>query len=120
MLTTKRTKKITVRFSVAEYDKYLFLFQRVQSSYTQSQFIRDCVFNSVPPEVIIKKASAFKPTACDKERVRQIAGLTNNINQIARNLNRIIKSSNQSTILVYLKKLDTIYNYCNLALYEET
>lgn len=119
MQTNKRTKKITIRFSEDEYNKYLVLFKRVQSSYTQSQFIRDCVFSTVPPELIVKKASLYKPTTCDKERIRQIAGLTNNINQIAKNLNIMIKSSNQLTILTYLKKLDTICTYCELALYEK-
>jgi hypothetical protein len=115
----KRTKRVTIRFSEDEYIKYLSIFENVKSNYTQSQFIRDCIFSTVPPKLIIEKASLFKPTACDKERIRQIAGLTSNINQIARNLNIMIKSSNQSKLLTYLKKIDIIYEYCESAMYEK-
>lgn len=116
----KRIKKITIRFSEDEYIKYLSMFERIKSEYTQSEFIRNCIFKTVPPKLIVQKASVFKPTACEKERVRQIAGLTNNINQIARNLNILMKSTNQTKLLSYLKKLDTIYTYCEVAMYEKT
>ena len=114
----KRTRKVTVRFSEHEYARYLSVFERIKNEYTQSQFIRDCIFSTVPPELIVKKATIFKPTACDKERIRQISGLTSNMNQISKNLNMLMKSSNKTKLLFYLKKLDEIHNYCELAMYE--
>jgi len=114
----KRIKRVTIRFSEDEYSKYLSIFEKIKSDYTQSQFIRDCVFSKVPPELIVQKAIIFKPTACDKERVRQIAGITSNINQIARNLNIMMRSNNQSKLITCLKKLDTIYDYCEAVMYE--
>lgn len=119
ILTTKnRTRKITVRFSRDEYSKYLSLFENTKNDYSQSEFIRDCIFHTVPPQLMVKKSSSLKPTLCDKERVRQIAGLTNNINQIAKNLNILMKSSSQAKFLSYLHKLDTISTYCEDAFYE--
>ena len=119
MKAEKRTKRVTIRFSEDEYIKYLSIFENVKSNYTQSQFIRDCVFSTVPPELVVKKAALYKPRACHKERVKQIAQLANNINQIARSLNIMMKSSNQSKLLTYLKKLDNIYLYCESAMYEK-
>lgn len=120
MRRDKRIKKVTVRFTEDEYEKYLSLFSRIKSDHTQSEFIRNCIFGTVPPKLVTKKTNAYKPTVCDKERVRQIAGLTSNINQIAKNLNILMKSSNESKLLSYLKKIDTIYNYCAAAMYEKT
>lgn len=119
MKAEKRTKRVTIRFSEDEYNKYLSLFEKLKSDYTQSEFIRNCIFNTVPPKLIVKKAHIDKLTACHKERVRQIAKLSNNINQIARNLNIMIKSSNKLKLIAYLKKLDIIYKYCESAMYEK-
>jgi len=116
----KRIKKVTVRFTEDEYEKYLSLFKRIKSDYTQSEFIRNCIFDTVPPKLIAKQTNVYKPTACHKERVRQIAGLSNNINQIAKNLNILMKSGSQSNLLAHLKKLDTIYTYCEAAMFEKT
>lgn len=101
-----------------EYSKYLSLFKNIKNDYSQSEFIRDCIFHTVPPQLVVKKSSSLKPTLCDKERVRQISGLTNNINQIAKNINIHMKSSSQAKFLSYLHKLDTISTYCEAALYE--
>lgn len=118
MTTKKRTKKITVRFSEEEFQQYLAQFENTKKDYSQSEFIRDCIFHAVPPQLVVKKSSFLKPTMCDKERVRQIAGLTRNINQIAKNLNILMKSSSPAKFLLYLHKLDTISIYCEAALYE--
>ena len=57
----KRIKRVTIRFSEDEYSKYLSIFEKIKSDYTQSQFIRDCVFSKVPPELIVQKAIIFNP-----------------------------------------------------------
>lgn len=119
MKLDKRVKRVTIRFSKEEYTKYLSMFEKVNSSYTQSEFIRDCIFSTVPLDFLAKKSTHIKPSECDKERIRQIAGLTSNINQIARSLNILMKSTNQSTLLSYLQKLDNIYTYCEAAMYEK-
>lgn len=120
MKAEKRIKRVTVRFSEDEYNNYLSMFKMIRSDYKQSEFIRDCIFNSVPPKLIVKKSSTFKPTQCDKDRLRQLVGLASNINQTARNLNILMKSSNKTKLLSYLQKLDEIYLYCESAMYEKT
>jgi len=113
----KLNKKVTIRLSEDDYMKYLSMFEKTKTkdNYSQSQFIRDCIFNNVPPTITKFK----KVTTCDKERVRQLSGLTTNINQIARNLNILMKNHNEKKMMYYLKQLDTIADYCQSALYEE-
>jgi type I restriction-modification system DNA methylase subunit len=116
----KFKKSVTVRFTEDDYQKYLSIFSKLKSTnnYTQSNFIRDCVFKTVPPTIEQK----VKPTTCEIERIKQLSSLMNSINQIARNLNTLQKYNqlkSEKIMMHYLKQLDTVANYCKSAMYEE-
>lgn len=92
--TEPLTKRVTVRMTQADYDRYLEILQNAQAGntkYTASDFIRDAIYNRQPPEVITRKTTSGL-SQCDRDRIRMLKNTTNNINQLARAANIALRN----------------------------
>lgn len=106
------TKKVTVRLTQADYDRYLEILQNAQAGnkkYTASDFIRDAIYNRPPPVVVSKRVSVGL-TECDRDRVRMLANTTNNINQLAKAANIALRG-NPDRLLEIMQSLEDIATY---------
>lgn len=106
------TKKVTVRMTQADYDRYIEILENAQAGnkkYTASDFIRDAIYNRPPPVVVSKKISVGL-TECDRDRVRMLANTTNNINQLAKAANIALRND-PKRLLEILQRLEDLSNY---------
>lgn len=106
------TKKVTVRLTQADYDRYIEILQNAQAGnkkYTASDFIRDAIYNRPIPVVVSKRVSVGL-TECDRDRVRMLANTTNNINQLAKAANIALRG-NPDRLLEIMQSLEDIATY---------
>lgn len=105
------TKRLAVRLTQADYDRYLEILQHAQAGnkkYTASDFIRDAIYNR-PLPVITKKLTS-EISSCDHDRIRMLRNTTNNINQLAKAAN-IAMQNDQDQLVEILQKLEDIATY---------
>ena len=110
------TKSLTFRLDQDDYDQYFKQFESAKigkKKYTKSDYFRDLLHGTPPPEVTVVKREVVhkRPISqCDRQRLVMLANTTNNINQLARSINTLMKSDRVAAIAM-LKQIEIIHAY---------
>ena len=106
-------KRVGFRLNENDHNLYVKLLANAQvqhEQYTASDFFRDALFEREQKIIQIAKRTTPKPTRCEQQRLRMLVNTTNNLNQIALNLNIMMKSSS-GDVNTYLHQLNDIHKF---------
>lgn len=98
-----RTERINIRLTPSEYEK--LQKKADEHSLPMATFLRDRILELSPP---VARVHGFEKI--DPELIKEINGIGNNINQLARNSNEQIVRYNQFDIVSTHKQLTRIAN----------